>query len=81
VTNLWVEFTEAIAWKIFNGHFPQNASPELIAVAILEASPAFVGADIEVRKHFLLRMVPLIHFRKIMQNDAADADGSSEWKM
>jgi hypothetical protein len=78
--DLWVEFTEAIAWKVFDGSFPQNASPELIAVAVLESCPLFADADIEVRKYFLLRMVPLIHFRKIMQNDAADAAKGTEWR-
>jgi hypothetical protein len=76
----WVEFVEAIAWKIFNGSFPENASPELIAVAILEASPPFIGASIEVHKYFLLRLVPLVHFRKIVQQDAAHADGNNPWK-
>ena len=78
--NSWVEFTEAIAWKIFGGSFPENASPELIAVAVLEASPPFAGASIEVRKDFLLRLVPLIYFRKIMQQDAADAMNGTEWR-
>jgi hypothetical protein len=77
--DFWVEFTEWCAWKMFGGYFPQAASPELLAVAVLEASPAFAGADIEVRKCFLLRLVPLIHFRKLMQADAASADGEARW--
>jgi hypothetical protein len=78
--NLWVEFTEAMVWKIFSGSFPQNVSPELIAVAILEACPPFAGASIDVRKNFLLNLVPLIRCRLTMQQDAADAADGIEWR-
>jgi hypothetical protein len=78
--NLWVEFTERCAWKIFDGSFPENASPELIAVAILEACPLIAGASLDVRKNFLSNLVPLIYFRKIAQQHAADAANGTEWR-
>jgi hypothetical protein len=75
----FVDFTEAIAHKLFNGYLPMNVSPELLSVAILESCPPFQGASAEVRKYFLLRLVPLIYFRQQMQRDALEANGESKW--
>jgi hypothetical protein len=76
----FVEFCEAIAWKLFGGYLPQNISPELLAIAVLEASPPFHGASTEVKKYVLLGLVPLICSRQVMQMDVVDADGNAEWK-
>lgn len=78
-TEIFVDFTETIAHKLFDGHFPAKASPELIACAILEACPLICGADVEVRKYFLLRITPLIYFRKMMEREADDTDSSAKW--
>jgi hypothetical protein len=79
-TDPFVEFCEAIAWRLFGGYLPMNVSPGLLGIAILEACVPFQGASAEIRKYFLLRLVPLIHFRQMMQRDAADADNESRWK-
>lgn len=76
--NFFVEFTETIVWKIFDGHFPA-VSPELLAVCILESCPLLRGANVDVRRYFLLRLTPLIYFRQMMERDAGDFDSSAEW--
>ena len=78
-TEIFVDFTEAIAHTLFDGHFPAHVSPELIARCVLEACPLLRGADVDVRKYFLSRLTPLIYLRKMMERDADDADSSAKW--
>lgn len=77
---LYVDLCEAIAWKVFDGRYPANVSAQLLAVAILNSLPAFQDADVEVRKHFLVRMTPLIALRRVVEANAAIVDYTAEWK-
>lgn len=77
---LFTDLCEAVAWKVFGGHYPAGVSAQLLAVAILKTLPAFQDASAEVRKHFLDRMTERIAFRRMLEADAAIADHTSEWK-
>jgi hypothetical protein len=76
---LLATFTEAIAWKCFDGFFP-HASNETIARAVLSAMPLFRDAPVEVRRCFLAHFMAMVMSRKLLQHDARIADTSSEWK-
>jgi hypothetical protein len=78
--DLFDVFTEKLACDVFKGRFPSNVSPQLLAVIILQSIPAFRDADIEVRKYFLARLVPLIAFRRVTECNADIADYIAEWK-
>jgi hypothetical protein len=74
-----VDLCEKIAWKVFDGRYP-DVAPQLLAVCILESLPAFQDASVAVREHFLEEFTPLLFCRMQMQKDAGDADSSAEWK-
>jgi hypothetical protein len=75
---LVVKFVDKCSQKFFGGSFPQNASPQLIAAAILEGCPLFADASSDVREHCLTDMAAVIHY-KMIEQDAADAMNSTEW--
>jgi hypothetical protein len=78
--DVMVEFTEAIAHKIFSGFYPMNVSAETTARAVLSAMPLFQDASAEVKKCFLTHFMAMILYRKGLQLDAADADRGAGWK-
>lgn len=75
-----VDLCEKIAWKVFDGRYPADVPPQLLAVCILESLPPFQDAPVAVREHFLEEFTPLLFCRMRMQQDAGDADAGTEWK-
>jgi hypothetical protein len=78
VLPVYSKFVDKCAWKFFGGSFPRNVSPEIIAVAILEAAPLFSDASTEVRENCLAHLRVFIQYRMIEQ-DAADVMNGAEW--
>jgi hypothetical protein len=74
-----VDLCENIAWKVFDGRYP-DVAPQLLAVCILESLPPFQDAPVAVREHFLEEFTPLLFCRMQTQKDAGDADSNTEWK-
>jgi hypothetical protein len=77
---LYATLCEKIASDVFQGLYPPHVSAETIAVAVLQALPAFRDASPAVRKHFVERFTPMVYDRLRMQAEASDADAKAEWK-
>ena len=78
--DVMTEFTEKIAGRIFDGMFPLNVSPELLAVCVLECLPPFRDASEEVQDYFIDRFAPMIWVHQRMQVEAGRALRGSEWR-